>query len=472
MDFLLLIAWWFLSPLLELFYRYPFFFFLLLYGCIRLYRRQQAKVLATAPSQTRPSTPADNTFIDLLILRNELAHQYESGNIDRVFYGRVTEEINTLCDHSLSDLYIRPDSQRWRDGREAAWQRLITQKIVAAVSPPWQKTKLVETAQQLALPLQPRASRRQTKITQQLDLSEVLTASPHVPPIPAVPTLPEESAALLTHAPKGTTPTEASPAFLSSATPPSSSDATADAWAPTPPSVLERTLRSVSRWPALLVPFLLQNILWFICGLCFVAGSTFLISSTNGQMNTLAVSGVLLMYSSFLLWIGYRLCRGRPELIAGRVLLALGLLLIPLNIAAAVRLITTAQTTSWTIAGFLLAAVEMVGFYYATMLVSGVMDRSLQGRHPQLFLALTAAQIITPLLTSYPSWPLLAITHCILFGMLAYGVQQFTHEWLHSILAERRTIAYYAVGTLVYAAAVSFVHSTWGHSTPITLPAG
>src|SRR4030095_5695967 len=182
--------------------------------------------------------------------------------------------------------------------------------------------------------------------------------------------------------------------------------------------------------------------------LCFVAGSTFLISSTNGQTNALTVSGVLFTYSGFLLWIGYRLRRARPDLTSGLVVLAFGLLLIPLNIASAVRLITTAQTTPWIATGLFVSIAEVLCFYYVTILVSGVMDRSLQNRHPQLFLGLTTVQVLVPLLATYPSWILVAITHCVLLGILAYGLLQFTHEWLHSIFAERRKTAYYAVGTL------------------------
>ena len=198
-----------------------------------------------------------------------------------------------------------------------------------------------------------------------------------------------------------------------------------------------------------------------------------MISSTSGQTNALTVSGVLLAYSGFLLWIGYRLCRNRPELTAsGTVLLALGVLLIPLNIASTVRLLATAQTGSWIALGTCLAAAELFGFYYATMLVSGVMDRFLQGRHPRLFLALTAVQVMVLVLSWYPSWLAVALTHCVLLGLLAYGVWQFTHDWLYSILGERRKVGYYAVGTLVYAAVVSCVHVTWGTANSIALPAG
>ena len=498
MDFLIIpIVWWVLSPLLRFFAHHQFLFFLLLCGGVWLYRRRRAQTSLTLappasslqPPESRESSPinvANRTLIDLLILRNELARQCAAGKIDSVFFKGILKEINSLCDNSLIDLHITPDSQRWREGREAAWKLLVSQQIVVSGPPPWREINLtvgrsVETPQQLTLPLQPRASSPLTMEIQQPIALEAVTSPTQVPPTATLPPLPSESAVLLKQAPvvppvvteNDSSPSQGdfpSPLFISNSA--SHSVSTDEAWVPATPSVLERTLQTVSRWPALLVPFLVQNILWFICGLCFVAGSTFLISSTSGQTNALAVSAVLLAYSGFLLWIGYRLCRARPELTSGHVLLALGLLLIPLNVASAVRLITTAQATPWIAISLLLTAAEVLGFYYVTMLVSGVMDRSLQGRHPRLFLILTATQITVPLLARYPSWIFLAITHCALLGVLAYGLRQFTHEWLQSIFTERRKVAYYAVGTLVYAAVVSFVHLTWGHTNPVILPAG
>ena len=486
MEFLvILIASWVLSPFLKFLTHHQFLFFLLAGGGIFLYRRRRAQTSLTSTPQTAsPQLPesressstntADRALIDLLILREELRRQHEAGKVDLTFYHEVTKKIDALGRKSLTDLYITPDSQRWRVGREAAWELLVLQRSVALGLPPWRKTTLaeerqVEGEQQLTLPLQPRSSSRSAEEIQQPVVIEAVTSPAQVPPTVTVPLLPSESAELLKQTPAVPImgPESVSDTFPISVSPP-----TDESWVPATPSALERTLQAVSGWPALLVPFLVQNILWFICGLCFIAGSTFLISSTAGQTNSLAVSGVLLTYSGFLLWVGYRLCRTRPELTSGQVLLALGILLIPLNIASAVRLITTAPTAPWIAAGLLLTAAEVLAFYYATMLVSGVMDRSLQGRHPQLFLALTAMQVTVPLLSISASWIPLAITHCILLGILAYSLHQFTHEWLHSILAEHRKVTYYAVGTLIYATVVSFVHLTWGHTNPVSLPAG
>jgi len=246
------------------------------------------------------------------------------------------------------------------------------------------------------------------------------------------------------------------------------------AWKSAEPSALEHALQTVSGWPALIAPFLAQNIGWFIGGFCFVAGSIFLVSYTAGFAKALTVFAALFTYTLFLLWAGYQLRRRQPELEASSsVLMTLGVLLVPLNIAAAVRLMQTGQGLPWFIVIDILAAIlALGGLYFAVTLVSGVMDRSLQGRHPQVFMALAAMQLAVPLLTRFPYWPLLALLHLILLGLLACGLVLFAQEWIHAIFVERRKIAYYAAGTLVYTALISFVHLTWGYGEPLALPSG
>ena len=499
MEYLaILIAWWLLSPFLRLFANHPLLSFLLVSTGVFLYRRRRrAQSSLTAVSSSLSQSPlsressstntAEHTLIDLLILRNEITHRRTEGTSGHTFCDETIRKIDTLYSQSLDRLHITPDSQRWREGRDAAWELLARYSAEVSGPPPWRATTREEPAQ-LSLPFPPRAvNPAPTPETYEKPLVFVSLSSTPVPPTTVVPQLSADAAAQLKPAPPVSAPASDAvldPGFLSdsvfvsdslsaSHSVPISDSISADAaWVPATPSILERTLQTVSGWPALLVPFLVQNILWFICGLCFVAGSTFLISSTSGQTNALTVSGVLFAYSGFLLWIGYRLRRARPELTSGLVLLAFGLLLIPLNIASAVRLITTAQTTPWIATGLFVSVAEVLCFYYVTMLVSGVMDRSLQSKHPQLFLGLTTVQVLVPLLATYPSWILVAITHCVLLGILGYGLLQFTHEWLHSVFAERRKTAYYAVGTLVYAAVVSFVHLTWGYPNSVSLPNG
>jgi hypothetical protein len=237
--------------------------------------------------------------------------------------------------------------------------------------------------------------------------------------------------------------------------------------------VLERALQTVSGWPALIVPFLVQNILWFIGGLCFVAGSIFLVSSTTGFAKGLVVSAVLLIYTLAILWAGYQLRRRQPNLVtASNGLLILGVLLLPLNVAASVRLLTSAHSPFALLASGCVTGIVLWGLYHATTLVSGIMERTLQGQHPQVFWGLTLLQLAVPLLTRFPSWPLLAVFHLCLLGVLAYGSVTCVRHWLHDIFVERRTVAYYAAGSLVYAAIVSFAHLTWGYQPRPEIPSG
>src|SRR5262245_55842412 len=227
-------------------------------------------------------------------------------------------------------------------------------------------------------------------------------------------------------------------------------------------------------WPALLAPFLVQNIGWFIGGLCFVAGSIFLVTYTTGFAKTLTSFAVLSVYTLLLLWAGYQIRRRQPALeMSSNALLILGLLLVPLNVTAAVRLLLTAQMSPGLLAlGLLATALGVGGLYVTAMLVSSVLDRTLQHQHPRIFLALAAVQLAVPLLALRPFWPLLMLCQGVVLALLAYGVVFFTRDWLHAIFIERRILAYYAAGTLVYAALVSFVHVTWGYQEVLRLPPG
>jgi hypothetical protein len=111
------------------------------------------------------------------------------------------------------------------------------------------------------------------------------------------------------------------------------------------------------------------------------------------------------------------------------------------------------------------------GLYVTATLVSGILDRTLQRQHPRIFW-LASVQLAVPVLAQFPFWPPLVV--CQLACCLPYwrGVVLFTQDWLHAIFIERRKLAYYAAGTLVYAALVSFVHVTWGYQEALVLPPG
>ncbi|MCB1919138.1 MAG: hypothetical protein KDJ28_04045, partial [Candidatus Competibacteraceae bacterium] len=86
-------------------------------------------------------------------------------------------------------------------------------------------------------------------------------------------------------------------------------------WRPAEPGPLEKALQTMSGWPGLIAPFLVQNIGWFIGGFCFVAGALFLVANTTGFINALVVFASLLTATAFLIWAGYQFRRARPELV-------------------------------------------------------------------------------------------------------------------------------------------------------------
>lgn len=426
-----------------------------------------------SPASPLPQTSAPREISDLLILRLELGQRVADGTITQELYDHTVTQLDTLGTKTLDRLSITPTSHRWRFGKENAWRLLIEHGLLPHSPPPWQSAlpdgeeQLLQHQQQLTLPLSPRS-------VLQHEQSIAPPATPVLPTPPsassiAVPLLPVETPALLEKPVSVPPPTSAPPLPTETRQqPPIRSE-----WKPPTPSTMERALQAVSGWPAVLVPFLVQNSLWFIGMFCIVTAATLLVSYTTGFVKAVSVSTSLSAGTLFLLWQGYRLRQHHPEMEnASRVFLILGVLLIPLDVATAVRLIATGQSLPWIMLGSGATGASLGGLFYATVLVSGVMDRALQGQHPRLFLALVATQLGVPLLTFFPSLPLLAVAHCLVLGLLAYGLVQFVHGWLHTLFVEQQKGAYYATGTLVYAAVVSFFHLTWGYTSSLPLPVG
>ncbi|MCC8992727.1 MAG: hypothetical protein LM550_03370 [Candidatus Contendobacter sp.] len=244
------------------------------------------------------------------------------------------------------------------------------------------------------------------------------------------------------------------------------------AWRPAAPNPLEKALHTLSGWPKLIAPFLMQNIGWFIGGFCFVAGALFLIANTSGFVNALAVFSSLVSATAFLLWAGYQFRRKRPELVvASSMLLTLAMLLAPLDLAVAVRLINASGGAGLLlIISLLITAATLVGFFMAATLSSALLDRALQDRYPTLLTALAAVQLAAPLADILPDWRILAALNLALLGLLAYSLRRFIREWLRRLFVDQQLTTYYAAGLLAYAATVSFVHLNWVWPQP--LPAG
>src|SRR5262252_1015109 len=437
-------------------------------------RRQLKTLLRATPAATEAASaqPALSSYQnvplayqhlhDLVVLCLELNRLREAGTLEPARYADLTVQIDTLWANIVRHLGAASQSRAWHEARTAAWELLVDQYMLRE-PPPWAE----ETA------TAPLAETRQADIfTPPAHLQEELLHRVEIPPLPATAwTPPPTPAVTVPEAPEALAEA-AQP--VSAASPSSDEDTASYAWAPTAPNAVERAIQTMAGWPALIAPFLVQNIGWFIGGLCFVAGSIFLVTYTTGFAKTLTSFAVLSIYTLLLLWAGYQIRRRQPALeMSSSALLILGMLLVPLNVAAAVRLLLAAQMSSGLLALGLLAVVLGVGGLYVTAtLVSGILDRALQRQHPCIFLVLASVQLAVPVLAQLPFWPLLVVCHGVLLAVLAYSVVLFTQDWLHAIFIERRKLAYYAAGTLVYAALVSFVHVTWGYQEALVLPPG
>jgi hypothetical protein len=434
-------------------------------------RRQLKTLLRATPSATEVAAaqPALASYHNiplayqhlhnLVVLCLELNRLRVAGRLNPAQYADLTAQIDTLWTNIVRHLGTAPHSHAWHEARTAAWELLVDQYMLRE-PPPW--------AEEAAPPSE---TREADIFPPPAHLQAELLHRVEIPPLPAAWTPPPAPPATVPEVPEALAEAVQP---VSAASPLSADDTARYAWEPMAPSAMERAIQAMAGWPALIAPFLVQNIGWFIGGLCFVAGSIFLVTYTTGFAKTLTSFAVLSVYTLLLLWAGYQLRRRQPALaMSSSALLILGMLLVPLNVAAAVRLLLSAQMSPGLLAlGLLAVGVGVGGLYVTATLVSGILDRTLQRQHPRIFLVLASVQLVVPVLARFPFWPLLVVCHGVLLALLAYGMVLFIQNWLHAIFIERRKLAYYAAGTLVYAALVSFVHVTWGYPEALVLPPG
>lgn len=409
---------------------------------------------------------------NLLLLRLELCRLLDAGVLTEDRYRQLLGELDRLLEQHLGEGGARPDSDAWRRRRALGWSLFAQSLENPPGPPPWSPA-----APKPAAP--PVSSAAPEAIVPD-------DTPPAIPPLPSLVSwslAPVEPAPPIAPAPPISEPRPASTdglpprsisksARISPKPAPEAIAVDAADWRPAAPSPLERALRAVSGWPKLIAPFLAQNIGWFVGGFCFIAGALFLIANTSGFVNALVVFASLFGASAFLIWAGYQFRRKRAELVvASSMLLTLGMLLAPLVLAVAVRLVVASRGDSLLlIVGLLVAAGTLAAFAWAATLTSALMDRVLQGCYARLLTALGAVQLAAPLAGFAPSWQALAALHAALLGLLGYGLWTFSGEWLRRLFVDRRLTTYYAAGMLVYAATVSFVHLTW--LWPDSLPAG
>lgn len=399
---------------------------------------------------------------NLLLLRLELQRLVKTDDLPKDRYQDLDCALDQLWEQHLRRGGMAPDSEAWRLRRALAWNLLAQGMDTPPGLPPWQRAAITPAPAPAPAPTE---QGKPTALTPGFSPTE--RGEPMAPILDTPPAGGRERVSPELPPPPAPAPTPRRAPETVWEPPVPAAD-----WRPAAPSPLEHALRALSGWPRLIAPFLAQNIGWFIGGFCFVAGALFLIANTTGFVNALVVFASLLSATVFLIWAGYQFRRKRPELVvASGMLLTLGLLLGPLDLAVAVRLAGAGVDNGLLLAfGLLIVVGALAAFAWAAMLVSGLMDRALMGRYPWLLTALAATQLAAPLAMVAPGWPGLAALHGVLLGLLGYGLHAFAGEWLRRLFVDRWLITYYAAGLLVYTAAVSFVHLTWLWPEP--LPTG
>ncbi len=422
----------------------------------------------------RRYAPAD--LENLLLLRLELQRLRDSDAVTGERFQQLTDHLDRLWARHLRESGAQPDQQVWQERRAAAWNLLAQGSNAPLGSPPWQPAVL--NPPYPPLPKVGGEAGGLSLAKGNHEVEDIPWVAPQNSPSP--PLMKADSEA-------GEIPPVSSPAPLPTLLPKAPprvepikprvvreepAPVVEDDWRPTIPSPLEKALQTLSGWPTLIAPFLAQNIGWFIGGFCFIAGALFLIANTSGLINALVVFASLSGATAFLIWAGYQFRRNRPELVvASSVLLTLGMLLAPLDLAVAVRLVSASSgDAGLLIVNALIVAATLAAFAWIATLTSGLMDRALMGRYPRLLTALAAVQVIAPLAEWALDWHGLAAMHVLLLGLLGYALRTFTREWLQRLFIDEKWTTYYAAGLLVYTAIVSFVHLTWVWPEP--LPAG
>ena len=446
-----------------------------------------------AEVNTRASaSPKDNQWLgnlgaqdikSLLILDVELEQGRQSGAVSEEHYAELRSGWQAMWSEQLRLAGLEPDSPDWQTRRDEAWELYVERQEQPPGVPPWRE-KETDTSGPATPALEAsceqieQSSPRDEPDDLVFDL-EVVTASPPLPaPLPTASVaarISPDAVKRVEPASDRPQPAEGDRELPVPGPAPSVSHQPREesfSFTPAEPGIFDTVVETVSGWPRLAAPFLLQNVGWFVGAFCFIAGTAFLVSYTTGFANALAVLGSLAVYTALLLWAGYQMRKRRPDLcISSDVLLAIAMLLCPLNLTAATRLINLATgSTGLLVIATLAAAAVIAGTYLAAVLASGLMDRSLNRRHAQLFVALATVQLLVPWISQLSQWHWLAATHLLLLGLLGYGLFAFSNDWVRSIFVDRRQVAYYTAGLLVFAGIVSFTHLTW--SFPGPLPRG
>ncbi|MCP3852069.1 MAG: hypothetical protein GY694_17795 [Gammaproteobacteria bacterium] len=234
-------------------------------------------------------------------------------------------------------------------------------------------------------------------------------------------------------------------------------------------NLLHSLMQSFSGWHQSLVPFLFQNIGWFIGILCFISGSIFFISYTEGFNKSITIFYTVLSYTLLLAFGGYRLkTKVSHASISGIVLMATSFLLIPLNFLAAVHLLSSSSGTfQYSISG-ISTLLALVALYSISQLVSGIFNRQLLKYFSPVFFALSMTQFIVLWMENNQSLFVLIIVQMMIVAVLLWALIAYMPALLKQVFVERQYLLLMSVGSLIYTAIISILHISL--SSPLSIP--
>lgn len=371
----------------------------------------------TPPPQQPERQLNTGDLADLVLLRLELKNLSDKKRL-----AIINKHIDDLCTKYLAEVHAVPNNALWTQRKNSAWSLINRHAKGELGEPPWHS----ETPK-------PETNASFTKAAVFID--RFPEPEPEKPKIEiAKPKIEKPKPKPIEPKPKPT------PVILK----------------PKEPSALERAFKTLSGWHSLAIPFLIQNIGWFIGVFCFIAGSMFLVAYSSGYTKNLIAFCSFFIFTLALLFGGYQLRKKRPELITSSyVIFILSVLLIPITHINATQLLFNSDGLGLILFSSLLIAVELAVFYFAVQLVSGLINRSLQQQLPVFLIALTASQLLQGLLILIPNWTILALIHGIIFMLLGIAIYSFLTQWLNTLFIDKDYTAYFIIGTLTYTAIIA-----------------
>ena len=239
---------------------------------------------------------------------------------------------------------------------------------------------------------------------------------------------------------------------------------------------LQSALQSLSGWHKSFIPFLLQNIGWFIGILCFISGSIFFVSYTEGLNKSVTIFYTILSYTLLLTWGGYHLKEKITHAsISGMVLLAISFLLIPLNFSAAGRLLSIGLDNGITSTSFIIAVFSTLSasliLFYISKLIGGLYDRQLLSHFSLIFFSISALQLLIPVfkvsMSANQNLTLVLILFSLIMALLLFAFINYLPHVLKQVFVDKHYLLLFSVGTLIFSAMISMIHISL--ASPVTI---